>query len=437
MKIFKTAGLLLFSSLFIFSCKTTSVQVTDAAAAEGAAAQTAQEEENSEKTLEYPVKKENEVWTDNSGKSEPFSKGLVTLRYKKKLGSFNIAVKNKAEKLIPVLSTVEEYTTSAFYLKSNNKIIKLFNDSNIKTGYSKSENAVRITYSVPDLADVVLEFLIFPSVEGGIEDMVKVTATVINKTSVQKELGLKTILDTVLGEVDSYHFYTRNGVPVTSEVLYKTMANEKWIVSRNPSAAMQMFFYGADCTAPEALALGNYGTFDKKEWVPNMYNYRGFDSAYSYNNSAVAVVWPTFRLNPNESGKCIFYLAFATDYDNPQGEKYLFPESDEEEVEPLIPAEPAQEKVFTRTIESARQTEPQPERTAPAMDKIQKKTPSAPQKKKKADPKQFSNQQLTPEYVQNLLDRIIALEEDDASLNRAEIFQLNAELDAILEVLGL
>ena len=173
MKIFKTAGLLLFSSLFIFSCKTTSVQVTDAAAAEGAAAQTAQEGENSEKTLEYPVKKENEVWTDNSGKSEPFSKGLVTLRYKKKLGSFNIAVKNKAEKLIPVLSTVEEYTTSAFYLKSNNKIIKLFNDSNIKTGYSKSENAVRITYSVPDLADVVLEFLIFHSVEGGIEDMVE------------------------------------------------------------------------------------------------------------------------------------------------------------------------------------------------------------------------------------------------------------------------
>ena len=52
MKIFKTAGLLLFSSLFIFSCKTTSVQVTDAAAAEGAAAQTAQEGENSEKTLD-------------------------------------------------------------------------------------------------------------------------------------------------------------------------------------------------------------------------------------------------------------------------------------------------------------------------------------------------------------------------------------------------
>lgn len=241
------------------------------------------------------------------------------------MGSFNIAVKNKSDKLIPVLSTVEEYTTSAFYLKSNNKIIKLINDSNIKTGYSKNDEALRVTYSVPDVADVVVEFYVMPSVEGGVEDMVKVTATVTNKTSKQKELGLKAVLDTVLGEIDAYHFYTRTGLPVTNEILYKTMANEKWIVSRNPNAAMQMFFAGADCTAPEALALGNYGTFDKKEWIPNMYSYRQFDSVYAYNNSAVAVVWPTFKLNPNESGKCIFYLAFATDYENPQGEKYLFP----------------------------------------------------------------------------------------------------------------
>lgn len=436
MKILKSAAfvsILLLSSLLMFSCKTTSVEVTDAAAVEAAAA--SGQEENAEKPVEYPVKKENEVWTDNSGKAEPFTRGIVALRYKKKVGSFNIAVKNKADKLIPVLSTVEEYTSSAFYLKSNNKIIKLMNDSNVKTGYSKNDEALRVTYSVPDIADVVVEFYVMPSVEGGVEDMVKVTATVINKTSQQKELGLKAVLDTVLGEIDAYHFYTRNGVPITNEVLYKTMANEKWIVSRNPNAAMQMFFYGADCTPPEALALGNYGTFDKKEWIPNMYSFRQFDSVYAYNNSALAVVWPSFKLNPNESGKCVFYLAFATDYENPQGEKYLFPESEDENTEEVVlPQTPAAEdKISTRTIEPYKEAEYQ----APEKKQIQKVTPPPVQKKKKPNVNQFSNQQLTPEYVQNLLDRIIALEEDDASLNRAEIFQLNAELDAILEVLGL
>lgn len=435
MKILKSLGFFIISSLFIFSCKTTSVAVTDNATAE-ALAESGVQSENTEKNVEYPIKKEPEVWTDNTGKAEPFTRGMVALRYKKRVGSFNIAVKNKNDRLIPVLSSIEEYTTSAFFLKSNNKIIKLINDSNIKTGYSKNDEALRITYSVPDIADVIVEFYVMASEEGGVEDMVKITATVVNKTSRQRELGLKAVLDTVLGEVDAYHFYTRNGVPVTSEVLYKTMANEKWIVSRNPNAAMQMFFYGADCTAPEAVALGNYGTFDKKEWIPNMYNFRQFDSVYAYNNSAVAVVWPTFNLKPNESGKCVFYLAFATDYENPHGEKYIFPQTEEETVQPVVlPKTPATEdKVSTRTIEPYSEVE---EDEAPAKKKVQRTTPAAPKKKKKPSVNQFSNQQLTPEYVQNLLDRIIALEEDDATLNRAEIFQLNAELDAILEVLGL
>ena len=196
---------------------------------------------------------------------------------------------------------------------------------------------------------------------------------------------------------------------------------------------MQIFFYGSDCTAPEAVALGNYSTFDKNEWLPNMYSYRQFDSVFAYNNSAVEAVWPAFKLNPNESGKCVFYMAFAAGYDAPKGEKYLFPDADETEGEsPLVlPETPSQDKVTTRTIEAYVPEEEDENQKLRLPKKTEKKT------KKKINPNNFSNQQLTPEYVQNLLDRIIALEEDDATLNRAEIYQLNAELDAILDVLGL
>ena len=47
----------------------------------------------------------------------------------------------------------------------------------------------------------------------------------------------------------------------------------------------------------------------------------------------------------------------------------------------------------------------------------------------------MSKEHLTPEYIQSLLDRIAALEEDSPSLNRQELLQLNAELDAILTYL--
>ena len=47
----------------------------------------------------------------------------------------------------------------------------------------------------------------------------------------------------------------------------------------------------------------------------------------------------------------------------------------------------------------------------------------------------MSKDHLTPEYIQSLLDRIAALEEDSPSLNRQELLQLNTELDAILTYL--
>ena len=49
--------------------------------------------------------------------------------------------------------------------------------------------------------------------------------------------------------------------------------------------------------------------------------------------------------------------------------------------------------------------------------------------------KNMTQEHLTPEYIQSLLDRIAALEEDSPSLNRQELLQLNAELDAILTYL--
>ena len=456
MKIIKLSGIAVIFSLFALcfsSCKSTKVakkavaqkEVAETAenvdSAEVAAAAGEEGTSETEKTVQTPSSTEIENWIE-ARKPVPVSNGLVVLRYKKRVGSFNITVRNSEDKLIPVFSTANEFTSSAFYLKSNNKIIKLINDGTVKPGYSLSEHGLRITYKVPGTAEVLLEFVIFPSEERGQSDMVKVTATVTNKTTQTRELALKAVLDTILGETNDFHFYTGAGVPVKHEVLYKKMENEKGIVSRNPNAAVQMFFYGADCTAPEAVALGNYSTFNKNEWLPNMYSYRQFDSVFAYNNSAVEVVWPTFKLNPEESGKCIFYLAFGTDTEKLRGENYIYPpeeEAEEDVAEVEEPSEPVAEVTPVLVEEPAvQEAEVQPEvEEETEKEVLLPKKKSSKKKKTKINPNKFTDQQLTPEYVQSLLDRIIALEEDDPSLNRAEIFQLNAELDAILEVLGL
>lgn len=432
MKILKVISILVFSLAVFPACKSTNLTVQ----------KNTPVEEPVEKPVEYPVRQETSVWIDTTGKAIPVNSGIIHLRYKNRLGSFNICVMNKKEKLIPVLATANEYTSSAFYLKYGEKIIKLIADKNITSGYTKNNDGLRITYSVAGCADVLVEMKCFSSMPGKENDMVKVTAKVTNKSAKRTEMGLKAVLDTVLGEIDTYHFYTKNSIPIKSETIYRTMKNEQWFISRNLNASMQIFFDGADTTAPDVVALGNLATFDKNEWIPNMYSYRDFDSVFAYNNSAVEVVWPCARLNPNESLTYVFYMAFATDGENPTGEKYLFPEPEKTEAPAAVQAEapaPA-ETVLTRKIESyrseAQEKTPVQNPRKPSVSANNKTAAPAP-KKAPALSESLSDQQLTLGYVENLLDRIIALEENDANLNHAEILQLNAELDAILETLGL
>ena len=51
-------------------------------------------------------------------------------------------------------------------------------------------------------------------------------------------------------------------------------------------------------------------------------------------------------------------------------------------------------------------------------------------------PQKVKKEQLSPEYIQRLFNRIAELEDSGESVNREELKLLNAELDAILEYLG-
>ena len=109
-----------------------------------------------------------------------------------------------------------------------------------------------------------------------------------------------------------------------------------------------------------------------------------------------------------------------------------------------------------KTVVEAASVNPQPENKEEVIStpKVEEKIQEGPEKveeikslpvKENLEPKVVPNvkfdvstltqEQLTPEYIQKLLDKILALEENDANLNREELLKLNAELDAILESL--
>lgn len=384
-------------------------------------------------------------WMKGSRRSIDLSFGNMRLRIKSKFGSFSIGVINEKGKTVSALSTANEFTTNAFYLKSSKRTYNLVTDSSVSATGKKTSDGADILYDIKGVAQVLVDFKCFSSEKKKNNDMIKVTATIKNNGKQTEDFSLKAVLDTLLGEGDTYHFYTWENVSVKNEVLYRTLQNQKWFVSKNPFAAMQLFFTGAEATTPELVALANYSTLERHSWEPDMLSYRAFDTVLSYNNSAVCAIWKPCVLAPSETASFVFYMAFAADGASPQGEKYVYSKEYTEKLAAEAQEAVAEEKSKNQQIVSEPETETSDKEPVVPENNAVVETLTEPQEEETKKPsevptvdfyiKNMSKEQLTPEYIQGLIDRISALEENSPSLNREELLQLNAELDAILTYL--
>lgn len=388
-------------------------------------------------------KKKNYIgWIDASGRDVDFKDGIIRLRGKPRLGTYNIGLLTENGKYVPVLSTRDEYTSSFFSLKVDKKIYKLSADANTMTMAKKTDTGIKLLYRIANVADVEIDFSSLNSIKNGDIDLIKVTATVTNLGPKKVQFALKSVLDTILGESTQYHFYNADDSAVKSEVMYRNVQDVKWVTSKNKNGQMLVFLTGADISPLEYVALANYSTLDIKNWEPEMLSYRAFDTVLSYNNSAIGLAWPAKNLRVEESVSFVYYIGFASESEKPVCTKYIWPNGIEQAVE-------AANEVVT-PVPTKDEVAKLPETTAivpevpstPAVETISPVTvinpvPEEPKivSNVKFDVSKLTKEQLSPEYIQNLLDRISALEEDDTTINRDELLQLNAELDAILEVL--
>ena len=341
--------------------------------------------------------------------------GIINIRALPKTGSFNIGILNNDEKIIPVLSNKNEYTSSYFSLKSGKKIYKLLAGADVDSKVRETENLVQIIYSVKNVADVLLEFIPLESQIGSGYDILNICVTITNLEKKSANFTLKNVMDTVLGEADLYHFYTYENLPIKTETVYRTMQTEKFINSKNSAAWCQFLFYGYDISPIDVVSLLNYSNADSSVWFPEISTSRTFDSVTAYNNSAIQIIWPTQKILRDESFSFNYYLAFSNDGLSPKGLEFI-----EQKTNPNIIKEKLKNDE-NLIIENKIQTELEKEKSEIERGKVA--------------PPTIPKELLTPDYIKNLLDRIDTLESEDQSLNKDELNMLNEELDFILSVL--
>ena len=446
-------------SLVLFSCKSKEVQETPVVGENGevvveakkpSAKEEKKKKETEEKKKEEKTKKEEEKkkkeeeddrglfgWIDTNDKNPSFADGLVKIKTDGKLGTFCIYAIDEKGKETPVFSPLNEFSSTSFYLKAGNKKYKLHRDKNVKTAAKALDNGVALLYSIDNVADVNIRIEVFPTVQDSPADTIKFTAEVVNRSKQPEEFGLKVILDTVLGERRQNHFYTYENTPITSEFATRETENLGYFTSKNEKASMQLLFNGGDTTIPSFFALAGYSKLEGSDWEPNMHTLGAFDTVLSYNNSAVCTIWPDVRLANGKSSKTVFYLSLGLYENTPNGYRYVYglgaPEKVVKEEKTLLLPNQISPTTKTVTMDSVVVTQGIEKTEGVVITPVNK--PTEENQKIEFNVDNIEKDHLTPEYVQSLINRISELEQNGAQLNRSEILQLNAELDAILTIL--
>ena len=430
------------------------------------------DEENSKNNVKTgkpgsEIEKKNYIgWIDTSKRNLDVSFGNIRIKTKNNLGTFNLLINNRDKKSIPVLSTSNEYTTSFFALKAGKRIYKLEAAPNIDFFARRSDAGIQMGYSIKNVADVYIFFDCLKSSPDEDYDLLKITATIINTSKRKTDFALKCVLDTVIGETMPVHYYTSKDVPLKSEVVYRTMKNERWLLTKNLTESVQFLLDGADITTPETVAVGSETAIASKNWEPSVNSSRSFGTVLSYNDSAIGITWPKTDVAVDNSKSEIFYMAFATAGRYPNGEKFIKVDDkkDEKKSKNLKKTKKEKEekiKVFEENlpeIDEHEDLEEEDEEIEEVKEKTVKKEPKKAEKKvtkpKKEEKlvefteidsseeddeqdvsKNVPKSHLNTEYIKSLLNKIESLEADGSNVNKAELDRLNDELDVILNLL--
>lgn len=379
-------------------------------------------------------------FVSRKGSSIEYASGIVKLAINQNSGTFQVYA-NAKKKSIPVFSSLAGTSSAYFSLRAGKKQYNLVSAENISSHVSLSPRAVFLSYLIKNVANVGVYFLIENSSEKADADILAIRVKIQNAGSEKKSFALKSVFDTVLGEMTGTHFSSAENNKINSEMQFRTMKSEKWILSKNEKTALRFLLSGTYISPIESVTLSNKDALISSLWFPHAIEGKSFDTVMSYNNSALAITWPNADLNPGEKTEILFYLALGANGDFHENSHYDdFVLNHKTEIEKPFSDD---EFFFGNKIENAAE---QSEKEAAPADENAKTNETVLNGKdgvlhnnesktetKQADgaPVEIRDYRLDPAYIRALIEKINALDENDDSLSEDELHRLQSELDAI------
>ncbi len=360
-------------------------------------------------------------------KKYTLQKGKLKLTFKASNGTYNVYALDSKGKSTAVFSKYEDSTSTSLFVKAGETAYRLNKDAGVDKSLRKTADGVQLAYTVEKTVQVVEDYHIF-SARGDEEcDSVKVTVYVTNIGDKKSTFAVKKVFDTILGEGGDFHFTTSDGEKIYKETQYSDFKKQKALVSRNGNISLDIVLSGETVSDIQRVLVSNMTNLLKSPWIPVSVSDRSFHSIAAYNNSGVAVNWNELKLEKGETASFVYYLGIGFDGEKSQILNYLdslkTPENEKNEEKSDETSIPHSEKTVEATAQRTAET--------PASNSVQNEI-------RKTDVDfilpPVTERQLDPEYIQQLINKINSLQSDPKTVDRQEVRQLSAELDAILSI---
>lgn len=323
-------------------------------------------------------------------------------------GSVSLYRKAEGGEFIPLFDSKSFTSNSVFYVLFDKTVYKVSKDAGftIESKSSIEENIATMICTLKNKLSLTITYTLFSSVVENPEDSVKVNIEFTNLDDTSHLIGIKAVFDTWLAENAGIHFTTVLRDKLNTEYYFTNIDQDQWIESANEDVAVRFLLSGDQVTRAQTIAVANKDVFSNLIWTPPLSVGKGFDSLYSYNNSALSIAWQPLILSDNSSKKIQFYISTAAGKNNPVDIRFLR-------------NNPAATDFFSDSIDNM------------DLNHFIDIYPDIPD----SDDIRFFDSDDVIE-IRRLLAIIRELESDSSSVNREEILQLNAEVDLIFEKLG-
>ncbi|NLY88127.1 MAG: hypothetical protein GX085_00655, partial [Firmicutes bacterium] len=142
-----------------------------------------------------------------------------------------------------------------------------------------------------DTVEVIQEIKVVESTTTMLPDTAKIQYTIINRDEKPREVGLRVVIDTMLGENDGNPFRIGETAIVTDTVFPREELPEFWQAFdtlSNPRVIAQGTLKGREATPPDYLYFTNWGTVADHHWDVPLVSGRDFTRAGEFELDSAA-----------------------------------------------------------------------------------------------------------------------------------------------------